>query len=141
MKEGQTLSLRAKASRHGLARRGGPGIGSTSTNRKDVTAVKFTTRRRRFLLGAVLTALWAVAIGLAVAPSGAAQAAPRPYSLVDPGTLGGPQSFMNLPVSRSRAGARCSERPTPPSPTTTTPTSTRSSSGSPTRSPRTHSRT
>jgi probable HAF family extracellular repeat protein len=65
-----------------------------------MTAVELTTRRRRFLRGTVLVALTAVAVALAVIPAGTAQAtkpAPRPYTLIDPGTLGGPQSFMNLP--------------------------------------------
>jgi len=49
----------------------------------------------------------AAALALAIA-AGIAQAksAPHPYKLVDPGTLGGPQSFLNLPgVPITPAGA------------------------------------
>jgi probable HAF family extracellular repeat protein len=56
------------------------------------------TRIRRLptLVAVLITSLVAV-----VTAAGAAQAgpAPSPYTLVDPGTLGGPQSFMNLPGS------------------------------------------
>jgi probable HAF family extracellular repeat protein len=52
--------------------------------------------RRLPVIGAVVAILIAVAVALDVAPAGA-KPAPHPYTFVDPGTFGGPQSYLNLP--------------------------------------------
>jgi probable HAF family extracellular repeat protein len=56
--------------------------------------------RRLPVIGAVLVTATVATVALQVAPAGTAQtgkAPPHLYTLVDPGTLGGPQSFLNLP--------------------------------------------
>jgi len=55
---------------------------------------------------AILATLAAtVAVALAVAPAGA-KPAPHPYTLIDPGTLGGAQGYINLPgIPITRKGA------------------------------------
>ena len=67
---------------------------------------------RRWTRPALGAALATAAVALLVAAAGTAQAGkpPHPYTLVDPGTLGGTQSFMNLPGGRPRTARATTSR-------------------------------
>jgi probable HAF family extracellular repeat protein len=91
-----------------LGRVGGLLIAATRKQGRLFAVASAVTMRRVPRPGAVWLAVGAVLLGCVLAPPAAAQSRARsyPYTLIDPGTFGGPSSYLDEPsVSITRNGA------------------------------------